>query len=68
MHRALWFLTWLRFKGWLRRLARGMRTVKGALMASIGVIVIGSCLASWLFSLVVSTSAPDAPERLEQFR
>ena len=23
MHRALWFLTWLRFKGWLRRLARG---------------------------------------------
>jgi uncharacterized membrane protein (DUF485 family) len=39
---ALWLLLWLRFRGFLRRLGRGLRTVKGALLAVVfGLIFLG---------------------------
>ncbi len=39
MDRALWLLTKLRIKGWLRRMGRGLRSVKGILLAVVGLAV-----------------------------
>jgi hypothetical protein len=38
MDRALWLLLWLRFRAWLRRLARSAATVRGALFLAAGVL------------------------------
>jgi Putative ABC exporter len=68
VHRALWLLTWLRFRGWLRRMTRNVRTVKGALTAVLGVLILGFCLISWVLSLLFMPVSPDAADRLEQVR
>src|SRR5947209_3830982 len=60
MNRALWLLSWLRFVGWLRRLARMLRTVKGALLA----LFVGILFAFWIFSLVMSAFIIPPAERL----
>ena len=66
MHRALWLLTWLRFRGWLRRMTRNVRTVKGALTAVLGLLILGFCLISWVLSLLFMPVSPEAADRLEQ--
>src|SRR5262245_15440502 len=50
MHRALWLLSWLRFVGWIRRLTRMLRTVKGALL----VLFVGILFAFWVFSVAMA--------------
>jgi hypothetical protein len=50
MSRALWLLLWLQLRGWLRFIGRSLRTVRGALLASIGVGVIGL----WLLAVLVT--------------
>jgi hypothetical protein len=49
-------------------MGRGVRTVKGALLAVLGVFLAISCLASWAFSMVIMPAAENAGERLEEFR
>jgi Putative ABC exporter len=67
MHPALWFLLWLRFYGWLRRLGRNLRTVKGAALAILGILFLVPCLFSWIFSLFV-LPAEASPQKLEEIR
>jgi hypothetical protein len=56
MNRALWLLLWFRFWGWLRRVGRAMRTVKGALFIAFGVLIC-SC---WLVSVLVTPRRAEA--------
>jgi hypothetical protein len=65
---ALWLLAKLRFRGWLRRLGRNVRTVKGALLAGVGVLLFFGCVFSWLVSQFMLPDYPDAGRRLEQIR
>ncbi len=44
MDRALWLLLWLRLWGWERRLRRNLHSVKGALLAAVGLLLFGFCL------------------------
>lgn len=53
MDRALWFLLELRFWAWLRHQRQKIRTLKGALLAGFGAILL--CL--WILSLVAGPSA-----------
>ena len=53
MDRALWVLLELRFWAWLRGQRRKIRTLKGALLAGFGAILL--CL--WILSLVAGPSA-----------
>jgi hypothetical protein len=62
MDRALWFLLWLRFRGWLRRLGRDLYTVKGALLALLGALFLMPCLALWIFSALSRTQQAAGPE------
>src|SRR5262245_57937837 len=48
--RSLWMLMGLRLWGWLRYLARNVRTVKGALLAGVG----GLLLFAWLGSVLLA--------------
>src|SRR5438105_10334173 len=50
------------------RSRRNVRTVKGALTAVLGVLILGFCLISWVLSLLFMPVAPDATDRLEQVR
>jgi hypothetical protein len=68
MHPALWFLLWLRLYGWLRRLGRNLGTVKGVVLAIIGMLFLVPCLLSWMVSLFVLPGPPASPERLEDIR
>jgi hypothetical protein len=65
---ALWFLTWLRFRGVLRRFGRSLRTAKGILLGVAGLIVCLSCLTSWLLSLIIIPVQPDSFLSLETIR
>jgi hypothetical protein len=47
--RALWLLLWLRFRAWLRRLGRTVRTPRGALLAALGVAL----FLLWLLSALL---------------
>jgi hypothetical protein len=68
VNRALWFLLWLRFIGWLRRLGRSLNTVKGLLLALLGLLFLVPCLFSLVLSLVVLPHAPPSPARLQEVR
>ncbi len=46
MDRALWLLLWLRLWGWERRLRKNLRSVKGALLACAGLLLVFPCLFS----------------------
>jgi hypothetical protein len=70
VNRALWLLLKLRLKGWGRRLARQVQTVRGAIFTA----VFGVMMLMWLGSLIVNaviaqrvpgTTAP--PEQVERF-
>jgi hypothetical protein len=50
---GLWLLIGLQMRGWVRYLARNVRTVKGALLAVVGAAV----LLAWLMSLLLSPAA-----------
>ncbi len=54
MNRALWLLLSLQLRGWGRSLVRGLRTVKGALLAAVGLGV----FLLWVGSLVLTTRTP----------
>jgi hypothetical protein len=62
MDRALWFLLWLRFRGWLRRLGRDLYTVKGALLAILGALFLVPCVSLWIFSVFVRVPQAGSPE------
>ena len=63
LDRALWLLLWLRLWAWLRRLGRSVRTVRGALLMGLGLVL----FLGWLLSaLEVSTTATDG--RVEEVR
>src|SRR5262249_26340412 len=40
----------LKFKGWMRRLGRSLRSVKGVLLTLVGLVVFAPYLLSWLFA------------------
>src|SRR6266576_6076695 len=40
MDRALWFLLRLRFTAWGRRIARGLRGIKGIILVAFGLIML----------------------------
>lgn len=71
MQSALWLLLWLRFRGWLRRLARGARTFRGALLLAVGLgFAVCMCLPSlvaYLFQYFFQTPS-EAHESLRQVR
>lgn len=62
MDRALWFLLWLRFRGWLRRLARELYTVRGALLAILGALFLVPCLSLWVLSVFLRPQQAGNPE------
>ena len=62
MNPALWLLIRLQFGGLVRYLARNVRTVKGALLALVGLLVIFTWLASLILSSAVPTSTSCARE------
>src|SRR5687767_12038558 len=63
MDRALWFLLWLRFTGWARRLSKSLFTLKGAGLAALGLFV----FVPMIISAFLSDAGSDA-ERLAQIR
>lgn len=63
MDRALWFLLWLRLRGWTRRLLRGMRTFKGAALVVLGAFM----FLPWCFSLALTSQLP-REQHVEQVR
>lgn len=63
MHPALWLLLGLRLRGWLRRIGRAARTVKGAILYLLGLLAI----ALWLLPVLFLTE-PAQPEALERLR
>jgi hypothetical protein len=50
---ALWLLIALQRRGWLRSLGRSLRTLKGALLAAVGLAV----FVPWLLSLLLTDTA-----------
>jgi hypothetical protein len=66
MDRALLFLLWLRLASWMRRLGRRLRTVRGLLLALLGLLVCLPCLLS-LFLAPRSVVGPTALEHVRQF-
>jgi hypothetical protein len=46
MDRALWLLLWLRFRGWLRRLGRNLRTPRGVALTLLGLVVFAPMIAA----------------------
>lgn len=63
MDRALWFLIKLQLLGRFRRFSRGVRSLKGALLVLVGLLV----FVPWLFAAFVLNAAPTA-EHLELVR
>ena len=65
MDRALWLLLGLRFKSWLRRFGRGLRSVKGAVLtcAGLGVLIL------WIAPHVIMDrhSSPEHVEAVRRF-
>lgn len=56
MNSALWLLIGLQMRGWLRYLLRSLRTLKGALLALVGVAV----FVPWLLALILMPRPGDA--------
>ena len=65
MHRALWLLLALQFRGWLRFAKRNVSSVRGVIYLIIGLFF----FFLWLFSLLFSPSAANRPnpEYVERF-
>ena len=63
MSRSLCFLLALQVRGWMRNLGRGLRTVKGALVALFGV----GFLALWLLSVALTPTSSIIPEELRRY-
>jgi hypothetical protein len=57
MPEALWLLLGLQLRGWLRYLGRSLRTVRGALLAVVGLTV----FVFWLLTLLAHPSASGIP-------
>jgi hypothetical protein len=55
MNAALWLLIGLQVRGWLRYLLRSLRTLKGALLALVGLAV----FVPWLLALVLTPRPSD---------
>jgi hypothetical protein len=60
--RALWLLLGLRLRGWLRRLRRGLGSVRGILLCLFGLLVV----VGWLLPTVLA--GPKEPPHLEETR
>ncbi len=56
MDRALWLLLWLRFRAWLRRLARSAATPRGALFLAAGLLFFGLVIGP---NIVIRLVQPD---------
>ena len=56
MNAALWLLIGLQMRGWLRYLMRSLRTLKGALLALVGLAV----FVPWLLALILMPRPSDA--------
>ena len=54
MDRSLWFLLWLRFKGWFRRWTRNLTTTKGILLTVLGGLMFAGWISSLIFAAVVT--------------
>ena len=70
MNSALFLLMKLRLKGWARRLARNLQTVRGAILTAIFGIVLVMWLGSMVFGAVMAGSVPGTtapPEYVERF-
>jgi hypothetical protein len=65
MNRALWLLIGLQTWGWLRFLGRSLRTVKGALLALVGLVV----FVTWLAPVVLAprTAAAANPDTIRRW-
>lgn len=64
MSRALWYLLAMQLRGWLRYLGRSLTTLRGALLALLGVCV----FVPWLVSLLVARpEAGFTPDDLRRF-
>ena len=64
MNRALWLLMSLQLRGWFRYLGKNLRTVRGVLLALVGLCVFVPWLGSALFAPHV---AGVEPRQLERF-
>ena len=64
MNPALFLLLWLRFRGWLRRLGRSLRTVRGALLAGFGFLLVGVWLLSVTLPMLLSRPEAEPYGRL----
>jgi hypothetical protein len=64
VNRALWLLLGLQCRGWLRSIRRSLGTVKGALLALLGLLVFGI----WLLSLFLAEAGGAAdPDELRRY-
>ncbi len=66
MNRALWLLMALQGRGWLRRAGRSVRTVKGAVLVLVGLLVFAPWLLS-VFLLPQPERSTVAPEDLRRY-
>jgi hypothetical protein len=66
--RALWLLLWLKFRGWLRRLGRNARTVKGVVLLVIGVFFFGCVLLNPIIAYFFGMADSDRAESLDRTR
>jgi len=64
MNRALWLLIWLQGVGWCRYLGRNLGTVRGAVLAGIGLLV----FLPWLLTVVFTFNEPRNGLDAEQIR
>ena len=62
MSRSLWLLLGLQLRGWVRNVVRSLGTVKGALLAAVGLGV----FLLWFSYLILATAGPQ--DRSEQIR
>jgi hypothetical protein len=60
VNRALWLLVGLQCRGWLRTVVRGTRTVRGALLALVGLGFVGL----WLWAASIGRQQPIDPDEL----
>jgi Putative ABC exporter len=63
VNRALWFLLFLQFRGWWRKLWNSLRTVKGALLVLLGASVFGLWILSVLLTPAQAGADPDTLRR-----
>ncbi len=70
MNRALWLLMKLRLRGWGRRMARGVQTVRGAILTAFFGLMMLMWLGSLLVNAVIAQRVPGttaSPEHVERF-